>query len=412
MSASASVEQTDSHRRTHTQWKQPAESVIGGNWRLVCAERTKGSFLFLSFSPSLYAFHLHFLQYYHPFSISFPFNPPLFPPSMATNTSTSAKKSNETTLTQLTKRFVRLLNSSSERIVNLNDASTRLSVAKRRIYDITNVLEGIGLLHKTSKNLTKWIDCPRDSPFAAPPQSCNVDLKQQASTGINDAEFLALLKTYQSLDEGVKELEAKIRQQLNAEGAYVTYHDIKSYFNDQIVIAVKAPPETRLEVNESLQIWMKSENGQIEVYLCPQNATNNNVTQPQIQHQNGHQTNTSPFLQQSQLSNSSNTQPLDATVIAQQQPYTAVSSDEGRGRSTISTTDGQYYDPTSGVSNEDHYFTNDPTLSSALSGTSEDEDPFRPLVPFEAREETQYNFMLDENYTITSLFPEDNLGIY
>lgn len=339
-------------------------------------------------------------------------------------------------------------------------------MAKRRIYDITNVLEGIGLLQKTSKNVTRWIDCPRDSPFAANnPLSSNAgsttnsisnvssistnhsssitdsgdtttstldfnNKQHSASAGINlnhaalpDAELLALLKTYQSLEEGVTDLEAKIRQQLSAEGAYVTYHDIKSFFNDQIVIAVKAPPETRLEVNESLQIWMKSENGEIEVYLCPQYATNNNNntnnnTTQQLQQQNGYQT--SPHLQQSQLSNSSNTQPLDATItntnnlISQQQSYTAVSSDEGRGRSTISsTTDGQYYDPTSGVSNDDHYYNNDPTLSSALSGTiSEDEDPFKPLVPFEAREETHYNFMLDDNYTITSLFPEDNLGLY
>lgn len=336
-------------------------------------------------------------------------------------TATSAKKTNETTLTHLTKRFVRLLASSSERVINLNEASSRLSVAKRRIYDITNVLEGIGLLQKTSKNVTRWIDCPQDSPLAAPPNSAN---NKAESNSLPDAEMLALLKTYQALEEGVSSLEAKIRQQLSAEGAYVTYNDIKSFFNDQIVIAVKAPPETRLEVNESLQIWMKSENGEIEVYLCPQYGSNNinNQTQQQLQQQNGYQNNTSPQLQQSQLSNSSNTQLIDPSItnstnmIGPQQAYTAVSSDEGRGRS-ISTTEAQYYDPNSGVSNEDHYYNNDPTLSSALSGTaSEDEDPrwpdpFKPLVPFEARDETQYNFMLDDNCSISSLFPEDNLGL-
>lgn len=355
------------------------------------------------------------------------------------------KKNNETTLTHLTKRFVKLLNSNSERVINLNDASLKLSVAKRRIYDITNVLEGIGLLQKTSKNVTKWVDCPRDSPFAAPsqPPATNIttnnsnhtnnsttpngnpdslDIKS-ATAGINlnglpDAELLTLLKTYQTLEEGVNDLESTIRQQLSAEGAYVTYHDIKSSFNDQTVIAVKAPPETRLEVNEHLQIAIKSENGQIEVYLYQH--SNNNQNQAQQQLQNVYQTNTSSHLPQSQPSNSSNSQPLDATftntnnLIGQQQtqPYTSVSSDEGRGRSTMSTTDGIYYDPTSGVSDNEHYY-NDPTLSSALSGTiSEDEDPFKPLVPFEGREEPHYNFVLDENYTITSLFPEDNLGLY
>lgn len=376
--------------------------------------------------------------------------------------SASVKKNNETTLTHLTKRFVKLLNLSSERVINLNEASTRLSVAKRRIYDITNVLEGIGLLQKTSKNVTRWVDCPRDSPFAArststitttstnatptPPSSQqtngttttnDVDFNlsdennKKLLDGMNlnttpDAELLALLKTYHALEEGVNDLERNIRQQLGTEGAYVTYHDIKSSFNDQTVIAVKAPPETRLEVNENLQINIKSENGEIEVYLYQHVSHNNNsninsTTQPQQLQQNGHQTNTSPHLQQSQLNNSSNTQPLDATftntnnLIGQQQqpPFTSVSSDEGRGKSTMSTTDGVYYDPTSGVSNDDHYYNNDPTLSSALSGTiSEDDDPFKPLVPFEGREETHYNFVLDDNYTITSLFPEDNLGLY
>jgi transcription factor E2F3 len=29
-------------------------------------------------------------------------------------------------------------------------------VIKRRIYDVTNVLEGIDLIEKTSKNIVKW----------------------------------------------------------------------------------------------------------------------------------------------------------------------------------------------------------------------------------------------------------------
>jgi hypothetical protein len=35
-------------------------------------------------------------------------------------------------------------------------ASESLSVQKRRIYDITNVLEGIGLVEKKSKNMVHW----------------------------------------------------------------------------------------------------------------------------------------------------------------------------------------------------------------------------------------------------------------
>ena len=40
--------------------------------------------------------------------------------------------------------------------MDLNMTAKLLEVAKRHIYDITNVLEGIGLLEKCSKNTIKW----------------------------------------------------------------------------------------------------------------------------------------------------------------------------------------------------------------------------------------------------------------
>ena len=38
----------------------------------------------------------------------------------------------------------------------ITESSIRLQVQKRRIYDITNVLEGIGLIEKKSKNNIQW----------------------------------------------------------------------------------------------------------------------------------------------------------------------------------------------------------------------------------------------------------------
>jgi transcription factor E2F3 len=40
--------------------------------------------------------------------------------------------------------------------VDLNEAADSLGVPKRRIYDITNVLEGIGLIEKKSKSTIQW----------------------------------------------------------------------------------------------------------------------------------------------------------------------------------------------------------------------------------------------------------------
>jgi len=41
-------------------------------------------------------------------------------------------------------------------VVDLNKAADTLGVQKRRIYDITNVLEGIRLIAKKSKNNIQW----------------------------------------------------------------------------------------------------------------------------------------------------------------------------------------------------------------------------------------------------------------
>lgn len=41
--------------------------------------------------------------------------------------------------------------------MDLNKAAEVLKVQKRRIYDITNVLEGIHLIKKKSKNNVQWM---------------------------------------------------------------------------------------------------------------------------------------------------------------------------------------------------------------------------------------------------------------
>merc|ERR1739838_921121 len=57
--------------------------------------------------------------------------------------------------------------------------------------------------------------------------------------------------------------------------AYVTYQDLRSIrrFAKQTVMAIKAPPEAKLQVphpSEGMQIHMKSDRGEIEVFLCPE----------------------------------------------------------------------------------------------------------------------------------------------
>ncbi|VDP33042.1 unnamed protein product [Soboliphyme baturini] len=63
----------------------------------------------------------------------------------------------EKSLGLLTQKFLKVLQEAKDGVVDLNIAADRLNVKqKRRIYDITNVLEGVGLIEKKSKNSVQW----------------------------------------------------------------------------------------------------------------------------------------------------------------------------------------------------------------------------------------------------------------
>lgn len=86
---------------------------------------------------------------------------PLFPSCwFVALKSPSEKTRYDTSLGLLTKKFVQLLAQSSDGVVDLNQASEVLKVQKRRLYDITNVLEGIHLIKKKSKNNIQWMYVP------------------------------------------------------------------------------------------------------------------------------------------------------------------------------------------------------------------------------------------------------------
>ena len=62
----------------------------------------------------------------------------------------------ENSLGQLTKNFINYIKKTGNKSININDLVNELSVKKRRIYDITNVLQGIGYLQKSGKNEIVW----------------------------------------------------------------------------------------------------------------------------------------------------------------------------------------------------------------------------------------------------------------
>lgn len=69
----------------------------------------------------------------------------------------AAQESSEgTSLVQISQRFLALLEGDATGEVDLNAAADALGVPKRRLYDITAVLEGIGFIEKRSRNVILW----------------------------------------------------------------------------------------------------------------------------------------------------------------------------------------------------------------------------------------------------------------
>lgn len=152
-------------------------------------------------------------------------------------------------------------------VLNLNEASTLLSVQKRRIYDITNVLEGVGLLEKTSKNNIRWqggvFDDDPDSPLNALRAKSDENGTENVAAKIRaQMELDRLDEEEQKLDELIAKATDELRLTdcgANKKYAYVTYRDIRGIrqFADQTVIAIKAPSETKLEVPDPHEVMRR-----------------------------------------------------------------------------------------------------------------------------------------------------------
>ncbi|XP_071783035.2 transcription factor E2F3 [Centroberyx gerrardi] len=183
----------------------------------------------------------------------------------------------DTSLGLLTQKFAQLLARSADGVVDLNLACQELNVQKRRLYDITNVLEGIHLVKKKSKNNIQWMGC-----------QLNADSHLNAAS---DQVLQDLGDEERKLDELIQSCTNQIHQmsvdQHSQSFAYLTYEDVRQIpsLKEQTVIVIKAPAETRLEVpqpEEILQIHLSSTQGPIEVFLCsedpvPEDATNGSI---------------------------------------------------------------------------------------------------------------------------------------
>lgn len=181
----------------------------------------------------------------------------------------------DSSLGLLTKKFINLIKHAEDGILDLNNAADTLEVQKRRIYDITNVLEGIGLIEKKLKNRIRWKGLDSSKPG-----------ELEDDVALLQAEVQKLSMEEHKLDENIREMQERMsdlsEDNSNQKWLFVTEDDIKGLpcFQNETLIAIKAPHGTTLEVPDPdeavdypqrrYRIILRSTMGPIDVYLVSQ----------------------------------------------------------------------------------------------------------------------------------------------
>lgn len=227
----------------------------------------------------------------------------------------------ENSLFSLTKKFFLFLKQTYPRPVNTNSLASYLCVSKRRVYDVTNILEGLGYLKKKSVNSLEWIggdfnqfisDDENSSEQAESTERQktqknkeNYDSEEQnyrkedklivtqenkvssintdahtsliVSEGVGDSqEEYYLSITENRLDQEIDLINTSVQKMLQNEisitNAFVNKNDLLnlSSLREKLVFVVKAPSDTFLENKDSpgeYAIEMNVNNDNIDVYF-------------------------------------------------------------------------------------------------------------------------------------------------
>lgn len=167
-----------------------------------------------------------------------------------------------------TRKFLELRNLNDS--VNLNDAAEALNVPKRRLYDITNVLEGIDLVEKIGKNSIRWKMNDGDALLLEALRDECKELRRE------EAELDSIILDLTSALNLVRE------DPTDKPYAYLQLRDLQSLecFSDQTLIVLKSLPDAQsvIEVADpsktgKYQIKLKTDNyTPLRAFLCPSNS--------------------------------------------------------------------------------------------------------------------------------------------
>ncbi|XP_030259796.1 transcription factor E2F5 [Sparus aurata] len=188
-----------------------------------------------------------------------------------TETVRSTPSRHEKSLGLLTMKFVSLLQDAKDGVLDLKVAADSLAVKqKRRIYDITNVLEGVGLIEKKNKNIIQW----RGENSGSQTQEVVEQVKAlKAQISELEAQEKELDNQKSWLEENIKHLN---HDPITSAYKFVTHEDICNAFSGDTLLAVMAPAGTQLEValpemgqsgQKKYQVNLRSDSAPIQVML-------------------------------------------------------------------------------------------------------------------------------------------------
>ena len=162
----------------------------------------------------------------------------------------------ENSLGKLTKDFINYIKTEGRKSININDLVNKLGVKKRRIYDITNVLQGIEYLQKSGKNEIIWTKTITNKSKAKKKPSLikkNNNNKQK----LNKEE---LEKEKKELDVDIEKFKAEFNSIAKKgefeEYGYITLDDIKNLsINKKVdLVVIKATKGTVMNVIDKKDI--------------------------------------------------------------------------------------------------------------------------------------------------------------
>lgn len=174
-------------------------------------------------------------------------------------------------LTVITSAFINYIKSQNGREADLSQIEKALDISKRRLYDVINVLAGIGVVERGSKSKIKWVEETKND---------------QEENNANEP-------TLQQLIEYEKSIDAKLESISNSFSSILTTPEYKPYsyvsandFNsisdgnsNYSKFVLTGPPDLQIEISDNLnennylKIVGTSQKGNVNI--IPLNDQNN-----------------------------------------------------------------------------------------------------------------------------------------